>query len=505
MRTGNPIAGGIGSLIRQWLQSVPFVHGSTGWRISRNGDVEFNSGVFRGNLSASSLSGTSIGTSSFNGGTINQSTIVEPTITFDSGGGLLLLYATTTVVTTFNASGTFAVPAAVTSIKAECVGAGAGGYNSAIGGPGGGAGEYAAELTLTVTPLETLTITVGTGGSGGTIGQSPGIGGDTTVKRSTTALVTAHGGRFGGGNNNPAFGGQGSTNTVHFNGGGSPAQNIGTTNGGCGGGGSGGSMQAGNSGAANSGNNGGLGGAAVTGGGAGGNGGSGSGPGTAGATGGAPGGGGGSGGFGTGVNNGQDGGAGAAGRVTITYVSAQTLIGAIAPTSGTDSLGNPYPQGYSLFGTTAMQWGPAGGAADVSLSRSTGKALQASYTPSGLAQISGPVLVDDVWAALTLKAGFTADPGTYTPSYSVRSPTAVKLSGVILKSGGFATGDVPFQMPSGLNPAEAQFWTCAGASNSAGNTVRLEIDGSGNATVVFNTTGYSTTFVSLDGVEVRLA
>jgi hypothetical protein len=44
----NAIVGGIGTLIRTYVQSLGFVTGVTGWRISRNGDAEFNSGTFRG-------------------------------------------------------------------------------------------------------------------------------------------------------------------------------------------------------------------------------------------------------------------------------------------------------------------------------------------------------------------------------------------------------------------------------------------------------------------------
>lgn len=46
----NSVVGGIGNLIRDWIQSVPFVSGSQGWRISRNGDAEFNNATFRGSI-----------------------------------------------------------------------------------------------------------------------------------------------------------------------------------------------------------------------------------------------------------------------------------------------------------------------------------------------------------------------------------------------------------------------------------------------------------------------
>lgn len=46
----DPIAAGDGSLIYPGLQSVDYVAGLAGWRIARNGDVEFNRGTFRGTL-----------------------------------------------------------------------------------------------------------------------------------------------------------------------------------------------------------------------------------------------------------------------------------------------------------------------------------------------------------------------------------------------------------------------------------------------------------------------
>jgi hypothetical protein len=51
---GNPVVGGVGNLIRSWIQSVPFVSGSTGWRISKNGNAEFNNAIFRGTVTITS-------------------------------------------------------------------------------------------------------------------------------------------------------------------------------------------------------------------------------------------------------------------------------------------------------------------------------------------------------------------------------------------------------------------------------------------------------------------
>lgn len=53
----NSVLGGVGNLIRSWIQSVPFVSGSTGWRISKNGNAEFNNITVRGNVIITTVDG----------------------------------------------------------------------------------------------------------------------------------------------------------------------------------------------------------------------------------------------------------------------------------------------------------------------------------------------------------------------------------------------------------------------------------------------------------------
>lgn len=232
-------------------------------------------------------------------------------------------YVTTTK--TFTSSTTWTVPTGVTTAKVECWGAGGGGQGGS--GAAGGGGEYARSDSVAVTPGESLTVTIGAGGSGGPGGAGgPGSnGGDTTLKRSSTTLVIAHGGK--GSNSSTTAGGSGSTAPVHYNGGGSHANTTGTSTGGAGGGSSAGSGAAGNTGASNSGSTGGAGASAPTNGGSGGRGGNGTGTsGTAGAAGSAPGGGGGTGGAGSSSNS--AGGAGAHGQVKVTYTApGAPLIG----------------------------------------------------------------------------------------------------------------------------------------------------------------------------------
>lgn len=230
-------------------------------------------------------------------------------------------YVTTTQ--TFTSSTSWTVPTGVTSAKIECWGAGGGGQGGS--GGGGGGGEYARSNTVAVTPGESLTVTIGAGGSGGPGGAGgPGSnGGDTSVKRSSTTLVIAHGGK--GSNSATTAGGTGSTAPVHYNGGGSHANTTGTSTGGAGGGSSAGTGAAGNTGASNSGTTGGAGASAPSGGGAGGRGGNGTGSsGTAGTAGSVPGGGGGTGGAGSSSNS--AGGAGGKGQVKVTYTAPGAVL-----------------------------------------------------------------------------------------------------------------------------------------------------------------------------------
>lgn len=46
----NPLVGGVGKLIRDFIQSPNYVAGDTGWTVNKDGTVEFNSGTFRGTL-----------------------------------------------------------------------------------------------------------------------------------------------------------------------------------------------------------------------------------------------------------------------------------------------------------------------------------------------------------------------------------------------------------------------------------------------------------------------
>ena len=107
---------------------------------------------------------------------------------------------------TFTTSGTFVVPANISSISAVCIAGGGGGGGSAIspGGGGGSGGGLSYKNNISVTAGETLTITVGSYGSGAAVPSNPpggtdngDNGGDTKILRGSTVLLEARGG-FGG-------------------------------------------------------------------------------------------------------------------------------------------------------------------------------------------------------------------------------------------------------------------------------------------------------------------
>ena len=258
-----------------------------------------------------------------------------------------------TAADVFTTSGaqTWTAPAGVTQVYAECWGGGGSGATGGSGknGAGGGGGEYAAAF-VGVTPSTVYNLTVGAGGTAVTGTALTGNAGASSLFTGDVTTVTAHGGSagtaasFGGGGS----GGTGSTASVHFNGGagGSAYPYSG------GGGSSAGSATTGNAGSGY----GSAGAAPADGGGGGAGSGAGSGNGTAGSQ---PGGGGG------GARTAVTSGAGATGKVRLTYPGgAPTNNGAAAVTGG--GAGGAGGGTAGTAGTAGSQPGGGGGGADSS-------------------------------------------------------------------------------------------------------------------------------------------
>lgn len=115
---------------------------------------------------------------------------------------------------TFTTTGTFQVPAGVTSIQVEAWGAGGAG-GGATGNPsaggGGAGGGYVKNTALTVIPGTLYTVTVGTGGIGNTTSTGPD-GGDSWFGSTATLLaVGGNGGNRSTTNSNTASGGTAQT------------------------------------------------------------------------------------------------------------------------------------------------------------------------------------------------------------------------------------------------------------------------------------------------------
>jgi len=427
----NPVIGGLEKLIREAIQSPNYVPGISGWTINRDGSVEFNNGIFRGTLQAGTLiagliTESSISNSVFGDGQILNSTITDTDIVIDSSGGTLLVYAVSgQTVTTVNAvgAGVFNIPAGVTFLKVEKWGGGGGGQGSfAAGGTvaygaSGSGGEYACDTHYVVAPLSALNYVVGDGGAGGpgstassfaTIGQN----GQSTTFDNTSP---AHGGLFGFGGT-PRVGGSGSTDPIHFNGGGNAVSNFGDS--GAGGASSGGSSSNGRPGnPAISDTVPGAGAVAVNNGGAGGAGGAVS---TVGSPGVQPGGGGGGAG-GLRPTTVRAGGKGGAGRLRLTYGGAITLIASVAGVAGIDQYGNSYPVGIRTNISTAA--GLSGGYyEEIVASNQNIPASTTTQVGTVAAPLVAQKLISDYGSAWNLTTGVWTAPidGVYTLVAGVR-------------------------------------------------------------------------------------
>ncbi len=95
----------------------------------------------------------------------------------------------------FTSSGTWTVPAGITSALVTVIGAGGGGERRSIGGGGGGGGAVSIKNVSSLTPGADITVTVGSGGSGATTNNTAGGNGGAS---SFGAIVSCNGGAGGG-------------------------------------------------------------------------------------------------------------------------------------------------------------------------------------------------------------------------------------------------------------------------------------------------------------------
>lgn len=163
-----------------------------------------------------------------------------------------LAYATTT--DTYTSTTTWVAPTGVTSVDVEVWGGGGGGGGGQtgrfanIGGGGGGGGAYSKKLSISVTPGNSYTATVGTGGAAGTAGVDGVAGNDSWFSTSGTVLAKGGGGGVNG--NTSAAGGTGGSSgsgigDTKWSGGTAGNGTVGAGSGGGGGGGGGDSANGG--------------------------------------------------------------------------------------------------------------------------------------------------------------------------------------------------------------------------------------------------------------------
>jgi hypothetical protein len=225
-------------------------------KLITSGSTNYTQALNGGTFGTFWISGTSTGTYTITGantfdtfkidtGTIGLNITATQTVTnFDVNGvssdNLTIVgFAAAPTISTFTSSGTWVCPALVTSVTVQAWGGGGagGGPNTDNTGGGGGAGGQFVTSTVSVTPGNTYTVTVGAGGTG-VQGNNGNSGGDSILLLSGTPIVTAKGGAGGSANITKASGSTtgGVGDTVYAGGDGSDGA---STYGGGGGGGSG--------------------------------------------------------------------------------------------------------------------------------------------------------------------------------------------------------------------------------------------------------------------------
>lgn len=175
------------------------------------------SGANLTDLNASNLSTGTVPTARLASGTANSTTYLRGDQTWATVAGYSGPQAQA-----FTGNGTFTIPAGATRLKVTVVGGGAGGCGNSSGstsGRGGGAGGAAINWLTGLTPGNTLSVTIGSGGGGST--TVGGTGGTSSVASGTQSIstISATGGTGSG------AGGIGSGGTLNIGGQGSSGLN----------------------------------------------------------------------------------------------------------------------------------------------------------------------------------------------------------------------------------------------------------------------------------------
>ncbi|MBL7950443.1 MAG: T9SS type A sorting domain-containing protein [Flavobacteriales bacterium] len=370
------------------------------------------------------------------------------------------------LVSTYNSSGTFVVPAGVSQVTVECWGGGGrGGARTTNGRGGGGGGGAYVRSVISVTEGSTYTVTVGTGSTG------TGAGGDSWF--STASTVMAKGGSSAGNNNaNGASGGAAASSIGTFKFAGGNGANAPSGTGG-GGGSSAGTAAAGNSSTVQAGAS------APSGGGAGGDGGNGTfADGEAGST---PGGGGGGGERGCCFD--VAGGNGANGRVVLTYTPCTGPTVSVSPTAPTICAG----QSVTLVGSGATEgytWAPATG-----LNATTGATVIATPATTTTYTVTGTNTGCSITGTATVTV--VVNPTSTAPVLTPNSVTTCSGSPTTLSASATTTATV-----------------LSSPSNSTGGPATLGTSGAVNANIYpwniavsgLPTSGVTVESVTLNGV-----
>lgn len=175
--------------------------------------------------------------------------IISSTGTYTSTAAWTTAVKATTMILAFNpagqdayaATGTWVAPTGVTSVQADVWGAGGGGGGAVgtVGGSGAGGGAYSGSTTLSVTPGNSYTVTVGTGGPAGGVSAAGTVGNDSWFNSTGTILAKGGGGGGAGGGTVGSGGASGSGVGTTKNSGGNGGVGSAVNNFGGGGGGAG--------------------------------------------------------------------------------------------------------------------------------------------------------------------------------------------------------------------------------------------------------------------------